>query len=191
MKIYRVFAFLILVTLASCSTILVNTTNRDGMQEDPTERTTGAIIEDRSIETKIAVNMQAIEPAFRKSSFDVISHNGVVLLIGQVESSELKSKATEIASKASTKIKRIHYEIEVSGRTGILSRGNDTWIATKVRTLMLANAEVPSGQVRVVVENGAVYLMGIISQSEGDNAANIARNVAGVTKVVKVFEYLS
>ncbi|MAX07333.1 MAG: BON domain-containing protein [Pseudohongiellaceae bacterium] len=191
MKIYRVFAFLILVTLASCSTILVNTTNRDGMQEDPTERTTGAIIEDRSIETKIAVNMQAIEPAFRKSSFDVISHNGVVLLIGQVESSELKSKATEIASKASTKIKRIHNEIEVSGRTGILSRGNDTWIATKVRTLMLANAEVPSGQVRVVVENGAVYLMGIISQSEGDNAANIARNVAGVTKVVKVFEYLS
>ena len=191
MKIYRVFAFLILVTLASCSTILVNTTNRDGMQEDPTERTAGAIVEDRSIETKIAVNMQAIEPAFRKSSFDVISHNGVVLLIGQVESSELKSKATEIASKASTKIKRIHNEIEVSGRTGILSRGNDTWIATKVRTLMLANAEVPSGQVRVVVENGAVYLMGIISQSEGDNAANIARNVAGVTKVVKVFEYLS
>ena len=191
MKIYRVFAFLILVTLASCSTILVNTTNRDGMQEDPTERTTGAIIEDRSIETKIAVNMQAIEPAFRKSSFDVISHNGVVLLIGQVESSELKSKATEIASKASTKIKRIHNEIEVSGRTGILSRGNDTWIATKVRTLMLANAEVPSGQVKVVVEHGAVYLMGIISQSEGDNAANIARNVAGVTKVVKVFEYLS
>ena len=191
MKIYRVFAFLLLVTLASCSTILVNTTNRDGMQEDPTERTAGAIVEDRSIETKIAVNMQAIEPAFRKSSFDVVSHNGVVLLIGQVESSELKSKAAEIASQASAKIKRIHNEIEVSGRTGILSRSNDTWIATKVRTLMLANAEVPSGQVRVVVENGAVYLMGIISQSEGDNAANIARNVTGVTKVVKVFEYLS
>jgi len=191
MKIYRVFTFLILVTLASCSTILVNTTNRDGMQEDPTERTAGAIVEDRSIETKIAVNMQAIEPAFRKSSFDVVSHNGVVLLIGQVESNELKSKATEIASEASAKIKRIHNEIEVSGRTGILSRSNDTWIATKVRTLMLANAEVPSGQVRVVVENGAVYLMGIISQSEGDNAANIARNVTGVTKVVKVFEYLS
>jgi len=191
MKIYRVFAFLLLVALASCSTILVNTTNRDGMQEDPTERTAGAIVEDRSIETKIAVNMQAIEPAFRKSSFDVVSHNGVVLLIGQVESNELKSKATEIASEASAKIKRIHNEIEVSGRTGILSRSNDTWIATKVRTLMLANAEVPSGQVRVVVENGAVYLMGIISQSEGDNAANIARNVTGVTKVVKVFEYLS
>ena len=191
MKMYRVFAFLLLVALTSCSTILVNTTNRDGMREDPTERTAGAIVEDRSIETKIAVNMKAEEPAFRQSSFDVVSHNGVVLLIGQVESDVLKSKATEIASQASAKIKRIHTEMEVSGRTGILSRSNDTWIATKVRTLMLANGEVPSDQVRVVVENGAVYLMGIISQSEGDNAANIARNVSGVTKVVKVFEYLS
>ena len=191
MKMYRVFAFLLLVALTSCSTILVNTTNRDGMREDPTERTAGAIVEDRSIETKIAVNMKAEEPASRQSSFDVVSHNGVVLLIGQVESDVLKSKATEIASQASAKIKRIHNEMEVSGRTGILSRSNDTWIATKVRTLMLANGEVPSDQVRVVVENGAVYLMGIISQSEGDNAANIARNVSGVTKVVKVFEYLS
>jgi len=191
MKSYRFFVSLSSILLTSCSTILVNTTNRDGMQEDPTERTAGAIVEDRSIETKIAVNLKAEEPAFRTTSFNVISHNGVVLLVGQVESNELKARATEIASQASTKIKRIHNEMEVSGRTGIISQGNDTWIATKVRTLMFANGDVPSDQVRVVVENGAVYLMGIISQSEGDNAANIARNVSGVTKVVKVFEYLS
>lgn len=191
MKLYRFFVALTLVLLTSCSTILVNTTNRDGMQEDPTERTAGAIVEDRSIETKIAVNLKAEEPAFRSASFNVVSHNGVVLLIGQVESNELKARATEIASRASAKIKRIHNELEVSGRTGLISQGNDTWIATKVRTLMFANGDVPSDQVRVVVENGAVYLMGIISQADGDNAANIARNVSGVTKVVKVFEYLS
>ncbi|MDD9891203.1 MAG: BON domain-containing protein [Gammaproteobacteria bacterium] len=191
MKLYRFFIFLTLISLTSCSTILVNTTNREGMKEDPTERTAGAIVEDRSIETKIAVNMKAEEPAFRATSFNVVSHNGVVLLVGQVESNELKAKATEIASRASAKIKRIHNELEVSGRTGLISQGNDTWIATKVRTLLFTNGEIPSDQVRVIVENGAVYLMGIISQSEGDNAANVARNVSGVTKVVKVFEYLS
>ena len=53
---------------------------------------------------------------------------------------------------------------------------------------MLANGDVPSGQVKVVAENGAVYLMGIITQVEGNNAANLARNVSGVTRVVKVFE---
>ncbi|NKB34161.1 MAG: BON domain-containing protein [Pseudomonadales bacterium] len=191
MKLYRFFAFLGLIALTSCSTILVNTTNRDGMIEDPTERTAGAIVEDQSIETKIAVNLKAEDSSFRQARFNVISHNGVVLLVGQVESNELKAKATEIASRASAKIKRIHNELEVSGRTGFIARGNDTWIATKVRTLILANNDVPSDQVRVVVENGAVFLMGIISQSEGDNAANVARNVSGVTKVVKVFEYLS
>lgn len=191
MNIYRFFLFLALITLTACSTILVNTTNREGIIEDPTERTAGAIVEDRSIETKVAVNLKAEEPAFRATNFNVVSHNGVVLLVGQVDSNELKAKATEIASHSSAKIKRIHNELEVSGRTGIISQGNDTWIATKVRTLLFANDEIPSDQVKVIVENGAVYLMGIISQTAGDNAANVARNVSGVTKVVKVFEYLS
>jgi osmotically-inducible protein OsmY len=56
---------------------------------------------------------------------------------------------------------------------------------------MLTNSNVPSDQVKVVTENGAVYLMGMISQVDGDSAANLARNVSGVTKVVKVFEYIN
>ncbi len=181
---------LILVT-TSCTSILVRTTGSQGIEEDPTERTAGAIVEDQSIETKIAVNLRSLEPEFRQANVQVVSHNGVVLLIGQVESNELKSRATEIAADASAKIKRIHNELEVAGQTSLLSRSNDTWIATKVRTLMFANGDVPSSQVRVIAENGAIFLMGLISQTEGDTAANLARNVSGVTKVVKVFEYLN
>jgi len=98
----------------------------------------------------------------------------------------LKQKATEIISKASSKIKRIHNELEISDKRGILSRGNDSWIATKVRTLMLANDEVPTNQVKVIVENGVVYLMGILNESEGNKAANVARNVVGVKKVISL-----
>lgn len=175
----------------SCTTILVETTGDQGISEDPTERTAGARVEDQSIETKVIVNMKSQEPAFRKANFDVISHNGVVLLVGQVASEQLKNRASEIASQASAKIKRIHNELEVAGKTGLLARSNDTWIATKVRTQLLANKDVPSGQVRVIAENGAIYLMGIIDQASGDNAALLARNVSGVTRVVKVFEYLN
>ena len=191
MKTYRVLAFLALIITNSCSTILVNTTNREGIIEDPTERTAGAIVEDRSIETKIAVNLKAEEPAFRATSFNVISHNAVVLLVGQVESDELKAKATEIASRASAKIRRIHNALEISGRAGFISQGNDTWIATKVRTLFFANDEIPSDQVKVIVESGVVYLMGLISEETGEQAADVARNVSGVTEVVKFFEYIS
>lgn len=180
-----------LFVLSSCTTILVETTGEAGIQEDPTERTAGAVVEDQSIETKVAVNMKSQEQAFKDSNFSVISHNGVVLIVGQIESEALKSRATDIASQASSKIKRIHNEMEIAGKTSLLARSNDAWVATKVRTLMLTNNEVPSDQVRVIAENGSIYLMGLISQEEGDKAANLARNVSGVTKVVKVFEYIN
>ncbi len=184
-------SFFSMMLVSSCSTILVNTTNREGIQENPARRTPGAIVEDQSIETIIAVNLKADSLAFRETRFNVVSHNGVVLLVGQIESDSMKQKATEIIAKASSKIKRIHNELEITKKKGILSRGNDTWIATKVRALMLANDQISANQVRVVVENGAVYLMGILTESEGNTAANVARNVFGVTKVIKVFEYIT
>jgi osmotically-inducible protein OsmY len=181
-----VFALL----LSSCTSVLVQTTGAEGIVEDPTERTAGAVVEDQSIETKVLVNLKKLEPELKKANIDAISHNGVVLLVGQVGSESLKARATQITSDSSSKIKRIHNELEVAGKTSLLSRSNDSWIATKVRTLMLANSSVPSGQIRVVTENGIVYLMGILSQADGDLATDLARNVSGVTRVVKVFEYV-
>ncbi|HBW83738.1 MAG TPA: phospholipid-binding protein [Gammaproteobacteria bacterium] len=190
MKLNSALILIVAITIPSCTAILTEATGDQGIQEKPTERTTGAIIEDEIIETKVAVNMRSQEPAFKQSNFHVISHNGVVLLVGQVENDFLRAQATEIASQASSKIKRIHNELEIAGNAGFLSRSNDAWIATKIRTLMLADGGVPSSQVKVISENGAVYLMGLVSQTEGDSAASLARNVSGVTKVVKVFEYL-
>ena len=110
--------------------------------------------------------------------------------MGQIESENLKLKATDIILKASAKIKRIHNEIEIGTKTGLMTQGNDTWIATKVRASLLVDDEVPFDQIKVVVENGTVYLMGIISEKEGDNAANLARNISGVKRVMKVFDYI-
>ena len=167
--------------------MLVRTTREHGIQENPTETIVGAVIEDQVIETNIIVNMKSQNAALKHAHFDVIIHNGVVLLIGQVESEQLKMLATEIASQASIKIKRIHNELEVTEKSSFMDRSSDLWIATKVRTLMLTDNKVPSSQVRVIAENGAIYLMGLIRQSDGDDAANVARNVSGSTNVVKVF----
>ena len=176
--------------LSSCTSVLVQTTGAEGIVEDPTERTAGAVVEDQSIETKVLVNLKKLEPELKKANINAVSHNGVVLLIGQVGSESLKSRATQITSESSSKIKRIHNELEVAGKTSLLSRSNDSWIATKIRTLMLANSNVPSGQIRVITENGIVFLMGIASQGDGELASDLARNVSGVTRVVKVFEYV-
>jgi osmotically-inducible protein OsmY len=191
MKSRNILVLLITLAMSSCTTILVETTGDEGIQEDPTERTTGARVEDEAIETKVLVNMKSQEPGLKNAHIDAVSYNGVLLLLGQVESEALKARATEIASQASAKIKRIHNEMEVSGKTSLVSRTNDTWINTKVRTRMMTNRDVPSDQIKIVVENGTVYLMGLISEMEGDNAANVARNVSGVSRVVKVFEYIN
>ena len=179
------------VTLSSCTSVLVETTGDQGIQENPVRRTAAAVLEDEFIETKVVVNIKSQEPALKKANIAAVSHNGVVLLIGQVESAALKDRAAAIASQASIKIKRIQNELEVEGKTGWLSRGNDSWIATKVRARMRIDREVPAEQIRVVTENGTVYLMGLISQIDGDTAADIASKVTGVQRVVKVFEYIN
>lgn len=190
MKITRLIATALILMITGCTSILVATTDENGIQEDPGERTTGTIVEDETIETKVTVNMKSMEPAFRDAHFNVISHNGVVLLVGQVQSDALKSRAGQIAADASAQIRRVHNELEVAGKTTMLSRTNDSWLSTKVRTQMASNKEVPSGRIRVITENGTVYLMGMVSQAQGDRAAVLARNITGVTKVVKVFEYI-
>ncbi len=190
MNIQKLLLAAALVVNAGCTSVLVATTDENGLQEEPGVRTAGTIVEDESIETKVEVNMKSMEPAFRDAHFNVISHNGVVLLVGQVQSDALKIRAGQIAADASAQVRRVHNELEVAGQTTMLARTNDSWISTKVRTQMAANSDVPSGRIRVVTENSVVYLMGMVSQAEGDRAALLARNVAGVSRVVKVFEYI-
>lgn len=179
-----------MIWLAACTTILTETTGDEGFTEDPTQRTAGTVLDDESIETRVAVNMRSRQPAFRDASFSVHSHNGVVLLVGQVANESLKQEATDIAADTSSRIRRIHNELQIGESRGILARSSDTWLATKVRTQLTANSDVVASRVRVVANNGRVYLMGMIERNEGDRAARLVRNVGGVEQVITVFEYL-
>lgn len=175
---------------SGCTTILTEVTGDEGFQEDPTIRSAGTVVDDESIETRIAVNLRSREPEFRNASFNINSHNGIVLMVGQVSSERLREQATEIASDTSSRIRRIHNELEVADSRSLLARGNDTWLATKVRTQLAANDDVHANRIRVVANNGRIYLMGIVPREEGDRAVRLARNVGGVNRVVAVFEYL-
>lgn len=190
MSIKRLSIIALLLSTTACATVLTQTTGEDGIREDPYLRTTGTVVEDESIETKVTVNMRSQNEAFREASFDVVSHNGVVLLVGQVQTDALRNEATQIASEASVHVRRVHNEMEVAGRRSLLSRGNDTWLATKVRTQLTANDDINANRMRVVANNGTIYLMGIVDRDEGSRAIELSRSVGGVQRVVNVFEYL-
>ncbi|MGL4920503.1 MAG: BON domain-containing protein, partial [Plesiomonas shigelloides] len=68
---------------------------------------------------------------------------------------------------------------------------NDTWITTKVRSQLLGSDKVKASNVKVTTENGEVFLIGKLTRAEADAATNIARNVSGVKRVVKVFDYVN
>ena len=190
MKI-RPLIFVPLLLAVSCSPFLSGTRSERGITEDVTQRAIGARITDESIESRIRTNLAAQETTLDAANIAVTAHKGVVLLVGQVPSPEMKRRAVEIASEASSQIRRIHDELEVTGNTGFLARGNDMLISTKVRTRLLTGDIDVDADIRVVTENGAVYLMGVISRERADEVAALISDISGVTRIVKVFEYLN
>ncbi|MEY3660475.1 MAG: hypothetical protein RLZZ169_1300 [Pseudomonadota bacterium] len=175
--------------LQGCATVVGTATGGEGIADDPGRRSLGTIIDDSSIETTVKVNIQAADESLRQSHITVVSFNGVVLLVGQVASQDLKNLATRVATNSS-RVRTVHNELEVAGGTTFLSRSNDAWISTKLKSLMLADPTVAGLRTKVVTENGVVYLMGLVSQAEAQQTVDLVSNASGVTKVVRAFEYI-
>jgi osmotically-inducible protein OsmY len=87
--------------------------------------------------------------------------------------------------------RKVYNELIVAGKTSLLSRTNDSWLTTKVKSAFSTAEFSDATRIKVVTENGVVFLMGLLTREEADEAANIAREIQGVQKVVKVFEYIN
>jgi osmotically-inducible protein OsmY len=180
----------ITLPITSCASIISTLNGNDSIQEDQGSRTTGSRIDDGSIETMIKVNLNAADDALRESNIDVVSFNQTVLLVGQVPNQELKNLATRVATTSNSRVKTVYNELEVAGDTSFLSRTNDMWLSTKIKSLMLVNDDVEGLRTKVVTENGVVYLMGLLTRAEADQAVELVSTTSGVTKVVRAFEYI-
>ncbi len=186
----RLFFILMLLNLSACSSIISTLNGNDSIEENRGSRSTGSVLDDGAIETMIAVNINAADEALRDSNIDVISFNQTVLLVGQVPTQELKNLATRVASTSNSRVKTIYNELEVAGDTSFLSRTNDAWLTTKIKSMMLVNDDVEGLRTKVVTENGVVYLMGLLTRQEADRAVELVSATRGVTKVVRAFEYI-
>ena len=130
------------------------------------------------------------DPRFRDSRIVVSSYNQVVLLVGQTPIASLRVAAEKIAHNT-PKVRRVYDEITVDYPLPLSRQSKDTLITGQVRSKMLAQKGLESGSIHIVTENGVVYLMGIATQEQANLAVNVARQVKGVYKVVKVFQYIT
>lgn len=150
-------------------------------------RTSGIYVEDENIELKAVKKMET--NLGENAHVNVTSYNRNVLLTGEVPVAESKSKAESLV-KEITNTRSITNEITIGPKSSLGSRSNDSYITSKIKTKFVTENKFPANYVKVVTENGIVYLLGIVTNKEADEAVEIARNTDGVTKVVKVFEYM-
>jgi osmotically-inducible protein OsmY len=178
----------LLLALNGCASV-IGATQQEPIAADSTSRTTGSLIDDELIEIKTLVNISKASEQLKRSHISVTSYNGIVLLTGQVATEQDRQLAGKITHKI-RKVRKLHNELAVAGPTSAIVRSNDSWLTAKVKSKMLADKDVMSMRIKVVTENGAVYLLGLVTSDQADRAVAITRNTAGVQKVVKMFEYV-
>ena len=149
-------------------------------------RTTGTQLEDEAIELKSGSRVRAIS----SGHVNVTSYNRTVLITGEV-TTEAERLAVEQAVARIENVQSTVNELVVGFSSSIGARSNDTILTSKVKAGYLDARDLQSNAIKVVAERGVIYLMGRVTEREAGRAADVARSVGGVRKVVRVFEVIS
>lgn len=124
------------------------------------------------------------------SQVNITIFNRKVLLTGQVLNEEEKERIEKLV-KTNKNVKDVVNNTVIGKASTFAERSKDTYITSKVKTVLAAEKGVPTSAMRIFTEAGTVYLMGLVTDKEGQLAANAASSVSDVTQVVKVFDYIS
>lgn len=174
--------------LSACAPLLLGGAVVGGSMIATDRRSSATQLEDQVIEVKASTRIREVIADRGRAS--PTSYNRVVLLTGDVVT-EADKAAVEHAVARVDNVKSIVNELAVMGSLSLGSRTNDALISTKVKASIVDTKDLYANSIKVVTERGVVYLMGRVTEKEATQAANVARGVGGVAKVVRVFEILS
>ena len=151
-------------------------------------RTSGSYVEDEGIEWKVGAR---IRERFGDSvHINVTSYNRNVLLTGEAPSETVRSELDRIVASVDN-VRGVINEVAIGPNSALTARGNDTLITSNVKARFVDSGSFSAHNVKVVTEANVVFLLGVVTRSEADAAAEVARTSKGVRKVVRVFEYIS
>lgn len=153
-------------------------------------RSLGNKIDDKFLapDVKSAISEAHPELSRPESVISTASYNGIILLVGQTTRADLKQLAGRTAQSVPG-VKLVHNEITVQPPVSGLVRANDSLLTSKIKAQLVADSEASASKVKVITENGTAYLMGIVSRSEADAITDVTRQVSGVQRIVRLFEY--
>ena len=177
----------LLSSLSGCVALVVGGVAA-GAAATADRRTLGAQADDKAIAVKADLRLPKITGP--DVHINANSFNRQVLLTGEVKDEAMKA-AVEREVKAIDGVASVANELTIAGPATYTARASDSLITTKVKASLVDMKTISATSFKVVTERGVVYLMGRVTQREGQVAADVARGVSGVNQVVKVFEYIS
>lgn len=187
-KQFLIIGLLAGTLLQGCAAVLVG--GAAGTAEvSGDRRTMSAQWDDQAIELKAANLLADNKPLSAASKISVYSNNGRVLLVGQTPSDVYKLEADKIVGRIDG-VRHVYNELRIGQPVSLTTRSNDSWITSKVKADMFGTKNFDSAKVKVVTENSEVFLIGLVTRREGDQAVEIARHVTGVKRVIKAFEFV-
>lgn len=152
-------------------------------------RSIGTQVDDGALEARVE-NALSKDPQLKKDARVVATvYQGEVLLTGQSPNSNMTRRAKQIAMGVEG-ASEVYNEIRQGKPVSLSTASSDTWITTKVRSQLLTSDTVKSTNVKVTTENGEVFLLGLVTQQEGQAAAQIASQISGVKHVTTAFSYV-
>ncbi|WP_244786288.1 BON domain-containing protein [Cupriavidus pauculus] len=174
--------------LAGCFPVLAGAVGT-GVVMATDRRPTGTQTIDRGLQVEIDSTLSSrYNDSQARVSTSVF--NRKVLLTGEAASADIKQQIEKYV-RGLPNTREVVNEIEITASPGFMTRSNDAYLTSKVKTLLVTADGVPANSIKVTTDKSVVYLMGVVTSVEGDKATDVARNASGVQKVVKVFDYVS
>lgn len=188
----RLFGLLaVVLLLEGCAAAVVGTAVVSGVSVVRDRRTTATQMEDQAIEFKAAQIRNDYLDISNHSELVTTSYNLVVLVIGHAESPQIHQRYTKLVADI-PRVRKVIDEVSIGSPRDLKTQSNDFYLASRVK-LALFDTNVPGfdpTRVNVEVYQSVVYLLGLVSEREAEGAAEAARYIPGVSRVVKVFEYV-
>lgn len=177
-------------TLSGCAQMIAAASGPQPVGKTEGQRTLSERIEDISIEKTAAINLYKADPEFKNAHVLFMSFYSNVLIAGQVSNAKQKQLAEDTV-RAIREVKQVHNELEISPQTNpYLNRAKDSIISAQISTTLTFTKDFPSSQVKVLVENGVVYVMGKLTHAQTEQAISLIKAVPDIRKIVKMVDYL-
>ncbi|WP_342221550.1 division/outer membrane stress-associated lipid-binding lipoprotein [Candidatus Fukatsuia endosymbiont of Tuberolachnus salignus] len=187
MKIDAIFtALLCTLLLQGCISAVVIGSAAVATKSVTDPRTIGTQVDDGTLEIRIANALSKDQQLKKDARVIATAYQGKILLTGQAPKTSLSDRAKQIAGNIEG-ANEVYNEIRQGIPVDLATASSDTWITAKIRSQLLTSNLVKSSNVKVTTENGEVFLLGLVTQQEGQSAAKIASKVSGVKHVTTAF----